>query len=599
MIPLFRSVQFKLMVVYLLLILFAMELIGAYFIRSLNHYFIDNYTKTIKHEAAFLANVLNVAANDNAANRDLRSMLQPFADLSGAKVFVMDRNGAVVATSGNPFLVGQKRVDPEVTNALLGVQSEEIAIDPSNKQRELYLAMPIRKKGLVKGAVEIVAPMNSVYQSIAKIIIILATGTLLALGLSAILTVIISRTITGPIKAVTRTARAMAGGDFDQVVNIFSDDEIGELAATFNMLTMRLKQSTRNTERERRRLQAVLSTMGDGVVATNANDSVVLINPAASRLLQLQGMPLGVSLRELLPGDFPAGEASVVERNGKVLGVYATALAQLDELPSSGIHFAHFISAEEGPRGGMVYVLRDVTEEIRLEEARKRFVADVSHELRTPITVFRSYLDALMDGAYEDKGITLQFLQVMDRETDRMARLIKELLQLSRLDAGYETINKQRVAAEEVVNRLAERFALISYQSSIQFVVRVPEPFWVNVDKDRFNQVLDNIVSNSLKYTPEHGVIQVSAQYDHRRHQAVFVIGDSGVGIPERDLPHVFDRFYRVDKARSRQQGGTGLGLSIAREIILAHGGQIDMTSEFGKGTVVRIELPVKEEEEP
>ena len=595
----FRSVQFKLMVVYLLLILFAMELIGAYFIQSLNHYFVDNYTKTIAHEAVFLANVINVPLSGSAKTTNLQSILQPFAGLAGAKVYVLDRNGTVVATSGNPFLVGQKRVDPEVNGALLGLQSEEIAIDPATKQRELYLAVPIRAQGIVKGVVEIVAPMNGVYQSIARIIIILATSTLLALGLSAILTVIISRTITGPIKAVTHTARALAGGDFDQEVDIFSNDEIGELAATFNMLTRRLKQATRNTEREKRRLQAVLSTMGDGVVATNANQSVVLINPAALRLLQIQGMPVGSSISELLPGDFPAGQARVVEQSGKVLAVYVTALARLDESPSSGVNLAHFFNEEADPQGGMVYVLRDVTEETRLEEARKRFVADVSHELRTPITVLRSYVEALLDGAYEEQALALQFLQVMDRETVRMARLIQDLLQLSRLDSGYETINKEKTSTIELVNRLAERFALLAFQSNIQFITDVSGTSWIWVDKDRFNQVLDNIVSNSLKYTPNHGIIKVTASYDREHQTAVFLIKDTGSGIPEGDMQHIFDRFYRVDKARSRQLGGTGLGLSIAREIIRAHGGEIEVTSKAGSGTIVRITLPAKEGEQP
>ena len=595
----FRSVQFKLMVVYLLLILFAMELIGAYFIQSLNHYFVDNYTKTIAHEAVFLANVINVPLSGSAKTTNLQSILQPFAGLAGAKVYVLDRNGTVVATSGNPFLVGQKRVDPEVNGALLGLQSEEIAIDPATKQRELYLAVPIRAQGIVKGVVEIVAPMNGVYQSIARIIIILATSTLLALGLSAILTVIISRTITGPIKAVTHTARALAGGDFDQEVDIFSNDEIGELAATFNMLTRRLKQATRNTEREKRRLQAVLSTMGDGVVATNANQSVVLINPAALRLLQIQGMPVGSSISELLPGDFPAGQARVVEQSGKVLAVYVTALARLDESPSSGVNLAHFFNEEADPQGGMVYVLRDVTEETRLEEARKRFVADVSHELRTPITVLRSYVEALLDGAYEEQALALQFLQVMDRETVRMARLIQDLLQLSRLDSGYETIKKEKTSTIELVNRLAERFALLAFQSNIQFITDVSGTSWIWVDKDRFNQVLDNIVSNSLKYTPNHGIIKVTASYDREHQTAVFLINDTGTGIPEGDMPHIFDRFYRVDKARSRQLGGTGLGLSIAREIIRAHGGEIEVTSKAGSGTIVRITLPAKEGEQP
>jgi len=591
----FQSVRYKLMAVYLLLILFAMQLIGAYFIQSLNQYFVNNYTKTIAHEALFLANLVSLPMSvSNGKEPNLLNVLQPFSALANASVYVLDKDGNVIGTSANPFIIGQKRVDPEVTEALLGLQTQQIALDPRTRQRYLYLAVPVRYRNRVRGAVEIVAPMSGVYQSISRIIIIFATGTLIALGLTALLAAIIARTITGPITAITRTARALAGGDFDQVVDIYSNDEIGELASTFNMLTRRLKQAMRSTEQEKRRLQAVMSTMSDGVIATSRMNDILLINPAASQLLRAAHPVIGYRLSDVLPGTFAAGDHQLVEVGEKTISVSVMALDH-DRAESGG---AALDRRAVDSQGGQVLVMRDVTEETRLEAARKRFVADVSHELRTPLTTIKSYVEALLEGAYRDEDLARHFLQVMDRETNRMIRLIRDLLQLTRFDAGYEQLRRESVSIQEVINGLAERFALLVFEAEVQFVVDAPDQALVSIDRDRFDQVLDNIVSNSLKYTPKHGIITVSASVDRNAQQVNFLLQDNGSGIAARELPNIFDRFYRVDKARSRQLGGTGLGLSIAREIVMAHGGEIVVESGPEEGTTVRISLPVEGGEE-
>lgn len=586
-----QSVRTKLTIVYLLLILFAMELIGAYFIQSLNRYFVDNYTKTITHEAQLLANVVGLPLSLGPAHskHNLHGILQPISEISGATVYILDKDGIVIGTSGNPYITGQKRVDPEVTGALLGLKTEEIAVNPQNGQRYLYLAVPIRIHSRIKGAVELVAPMNSIYHSISRVIIIFATGTLLALVLTAVLAGIIARTITGPITAITRTARALAGGDFDQVVEIYSNDEIGELGATFNMLTRRLKQSLLSTEQEKRRLQAVMSTMSDGVIATNGHGNILLINPAAMHYLQVDQSIIGNKLSDLLPEVFTRESAQIVEVHTRFLAISIMALYPKER---SNRIVSEELDAEFEEKNGHVYVMRDVTEETILEASRKRFVADVSHELRTPLTTIKSYGEALLEGAVEDVELARNFLQVINRETDRMIRLIRDLLQLSRFDSGYEVLRKEVISTEELVQRLAERFALIVFQSEVQFITEIEENALVQVDRDRIDQVLDNIVSNSLKYTPKHGTISIQAEVDSYPEHVVLTLKDTGSGIPAQELPHIFDRFYRVDKARSRQLGGTGLGLSIAREIIQAHGGTIDVHSEFGKGTKVVITLP-------
>lgn len=589
----FRSVRIKLMVVYILLILFAMELIGAFFVQSLNHYFIDTYSKTVSHEAQFLANLVGAPlASSTVDVEEIQRFMKPFAELEGSSIYILDKNGVVAGTTANPFLVGQKRVDPEVTEALLGLKSVQIAVDATTHIRQLYLAVPVHFKGQVVGVVEFVAPLTAIYQSISRITVIFATATLVALGLTAILAAIIARTITSPITAITRTARAMAGGDFDQLVHIRSNDEIGELAATFNMLVRRLREAIANTEREKSRLQAIMSTMRDGVIATNAGDEILLMNPAAAQLLNCSRRVLGHKLVEVLPGTFTAGDVQLVQLESRILAVSVT---YLGGQRLSALHFGPLTNEnlEVVAERGRVFVMRDVTEETRMEDARKRFVADVSHELRTPITTIKSYVEALLEGAYAETEVVVPFLQVMDRETNRMIRLIGSLLQLSRFDSGYEGFRMEPVSLKELINRLAERFALIAFQAEVQFVVVPPQDVQLKVDRDRIEQVLDNVISNSLKYTPKRGMIKVDSEIDWAQQVASIRLEDTGSGIPTNELPHIFDRFYRVDKARSRQLGGTGLGLSIAKEIVQAHGGDIRVTSKVGSGTRVSITLPL------
>ena len=576
----FRGVRFKVMLVYLLLILFAMELFGAYFIQSLNQYILRNYERTIAHEAEFLANVFSTPLGSFAGQGTaIRRFVRPFSEVAGSSVYILDKDGTVVGTSANPFLVGQKRVDPEVTGALLGLQSQEIALDPQTRSRQLYLAVPVKYKGQVVGAVEFVAPMEAVYRSISRIIILFATGTLFALGLTAVLAVIIARTITGPITAVTRRARALAGGDFNQTVEIYSNDEIGELASTFNMLTGRLRSAIASTEQEKSRLQAIMSTMSDGVIATNGSDDILLMNPAAAQLLHCTRSALGAKLATVLPGKFSEDQVHVVELEEHTVAVSVTALRERGQA--------------RGTKSGRVYVMRDVTEEIRLESARRRFVADVSHELRTPITTIKSYVEALLEGAMHDTSLTVRFLQVMDRETNRMTRLIRDLLQLSRLDAGYEVAHKAPVLVSELLSGLEERFSLMVFRAGIRFETLLRGAAKVWIDRDQIDQVLDNVVSNSLKHTSSNGHITVEASIDREREVAVLRLADDGQGIPATELPYIFDRFYRVDKARSRELGGTGLGLAIAREIIQRHDGEIYIESAEGIGTTVRIILPL------
>jgi two-component system sensor histidine kinase VicK len=257
------------------------------------------------------------------------------------------------------------------------------------------------------------------------------------------------------------------------------------------------------------------------------------------------------------------------------------------------------LQQDSGKKGGIIAVLQDVTERARLDQQRREFVANVSHELRTPLTTIKSYLEALLDGAVEDPQVSNRFLCVTMTETERMIRLVNDLLQLSRFDSQGVLLNQREVEFGPFIRSVADRFSVQSEQLGMEFELVVPEVLPpVFTDPDALNQVLDNLLSNAIKYTPEGGSVVLQAEADYDQQQVKITVSDTGIGIPKRDLRRIFERFYRVDRARSRSQGGTGLGLAIAQELVQAHGAKITIESEWKKGTTVRFWVPMAEGED-
>lgn len=584
----FHSIRAKLVVIYLLLILFAMQLVGVYFVRSINSYFLGNFSTTIDTQAKFLSAQLQRYMEKEITPdtvKDIDSLITSFA--SESEIYVLNKSGIIISTSANKQTVGQKRLRTEVTRALLGTKDEVIRVDAQTGQRYTFMAVPVKNGSEVVGAVYMVAPMAKIYKTIQEINMMFYTGLLIALALTAILGVALARTITNPIVEITKKAKAMAKGDFNQVVRVRGDDEIGQLGETFNYLVHRLKEALSVNEQEREKLAAIVSHMSDGVIAVDAEKSILLINPAAKMLLGCETDPVGQSINQLLMMDEESDQASHLSAGreiyfkgpkGRTLRAYASPIRA------------------EGSIVGQVIVLRDITEEERQEQARRDFVANVSHEIRTPLTTIKSYLEALDDGAIEDPSLRPRFLQVIQNETERMVRMVADLLQLSRLDAGRMPWTFKSLDLVKILDDVVSRFTIKCSQQGISMCVEAPlELPLVLVDQDKLNQVLDNLVSNALKHTPEKGSILLSAVL--KRDVVEVKVTDTGIGIPSKDLPRLFERFYRVDKARSRKFGGTGLGLSIAKQIIEAHGGDIWIDSEMDKGTTVTFTLPVAAEE--
>ncbi|MCR8642978.1 cell wall metabolism sensor histidine kinase WalK [Paenibacillus sp. N1-5-1-14] len=593
----FRSIQAKIIIIYVTLILIAMQLIGVYFNNTLENYFKSELIDTNKKQAILLGQfvertMVSDPQDPKKLYSDLSEVVSSLFVLSNTEIEIIDERGVVIsatATSEQSPL-NRKNTTPEVTRTLQGIKvSERIFIDENGK-RKMIITQPIGTGIRPIGVVYIVASMQEMYSTMNTINRILLTGTALALGLTALLGIILSSTITKPIKEITKGATAIAEGDFTEPVKVYGQDEISQLGHTFNFMMNSLKDALAMNEEEREKLSSVLTNMNDGVIAADEQGRVIVMNRRAQQILGIAeetnsvmhiAATLGITSEDIKKHAVGKNQVMMIEIDNEE-----------EERITVRVTFTPIL--RRGDETGMIAVLQDVTVQEKLEQGRKDFVANVSHELRTPLTTIKSYLEALTDGAMEDPALAQRFLGVTRNETERMIRLVTDLLHLSRLDSKQAVIVKEHVEVSEMLDELVDRFSFQLRQRHIRITSKVdPKLGAVEIDRDKIDQVLDNLVSNSIKYTGDEGIITASA-YIIDEHWMGISITDTGMGIPKKDLSRIFERFYRVDKARSRNMGGTGLGLSIAREIVRAHGGAISLESELNQGTKVTFTLPLE-----
>jgi two-component system sensor histidine kinase VicK len=594
----FQSIQWKLVVIYLSLILIAMQLTGVYLFRSLEKYYFNDFNKTLENQIRVLttpsdlSELLSKGVDNQKEINELNQLVQQlFTYKKGqATVQVVDKDGIVISTTGdNKSVIGQKNL--KATQALESGKYEGVRIDPASGFRMKVVAVPIQQDGRIVGAVYLEVSMEEMYDTINKISIMLIKIPFATMAITSLLWIIIARTISSPVKAITQQATAMAEGDFNRQVEVKSNDEIGQLATAFNHLAQHLRDALSQNEEDKKKLESVLANMSDGVLAFDREGKTIVSNQPAEEMLG-KPIPLGQPINDVLPLSDPIAlpleeeRVTYLEMNPDDTEEMQIIKITLTPIQRSGQKMV-----------GLIAVLQDVTEEEKLDRRRKEFVANVSHELRTPLTTIKSYLEALDDGAMNEPELAKRFLSVTLQEADRMARLIQDLLHLSRLDAKQTRFNKKPTDLRCMLENVVERFSVPCQQKEIHLKLQIIEPLpRVYVDRDQMDQVMDNLLSNAVKYTPEGGTITVRAR---RRSDgsAEVSVSDTGIGIPKKDLARIFERFYRVDKARSRSMGGTGLGLSIAKEIVQAHGGQIGIDSEYQRGTTVYFSLPPCEPE--
>lgn len=579
-----------------------LECVGAVFVRQLEHQNLNTFKQTIELPS-YVDNSLSeqlVNTNHKKANQKIRKILAEVNNNNISEIRVIDSQGVVRGTSNfdNRNMIGQKTTEQMVKATLVNNRSHtENVYDNSNHTRYYVNIIPLvdNSSNNVVGVVYLRASLESVYSNINSITLIYLSAALITIVIGLLLAIIISQEITRPIEEMRKQTLRIARGDFSGQVRVMGNDELGQLAGAVNNLSVRVEEAQESSDSERRRLDSVLSHMSDGVLATDRRGNVTIVNNMALQLLGVEHDDelIGKSIIDVLDirHDYTVRQLVNSEQKEMIL--------DMSNSGSNLILNAYFspIQRESGFVSGLVCVLHDVTSQQKEEQERKEFVSNVSHELRTPLTSVKSYVEALSDGAWQDKEIAPQFLKVVQDETERMIRMINDLLSLSRMDAGTTKLNLEYVNINELFNYILNRFDMIIKKEEDpkkkKYTIErffTKKDLWVEIDTDKFTQVIDNIMNNAIKYSPDGGVITARLLETHNH--VIMSISDQGLGIPRKDLSHIFDRFFRVDKARSRKQGGTGLGLAISKEVVNMLGGQIWVDSVEGKGSTFYISLP-------
>lgn len=592
----FRSLHMKLTMIMLMLIGSQMTIVGTFLTTGVSSFYMNSFYRQLNSvfgpdQREFVSDLRNAAGDEDGAE-SLRKMLEVNAgplgiDYHTRNYFVLDGDtGAWLAGSANADALPMRQ-SLNLTTARAAVARGDASVvgDESYLNAEyLDAAIPILSDGhaYIIYILDNQETLSGLNQQLFHIIL---QSLILGLLITALLSFLLAKTMVGPLEKLTAGAEKVAAGKFDTALPVESTDEIGILTGTFNEMAGVLHTTLAAMENERNKLDTLFLYMTDGVVAFDMSGAVIHCNPAATNMLQRK-VEAGSRYDELFGGLFAFGDVLSLKRPRHAEGEMMVGERTLELL------LAPFSHQE---LGGVLVVLHDVTERHRNEERRKEFVANVSHELRTPLTNVRSYAETLRDAEGSIPPDTSNgFLDIIINETDRMTHIVQDLLILSRLDAGNTEIAFTRFPFQEAIESVVRANALNARTRSHELSFRAGEPLpCVEGDRNRLEQVMMNIIGNAIKYTPDGGHIRVTAGLTRDRKQVWMDVWDDGIGIPEESRGRIFERFYRVDKARSRESGGTGLGLSIAWEIVQRHRGTLTLPPHDGPGTTIRLTLPV------
>ena len=545
----FRSLHRKLVLILVLLIVSVMAVVGTFLINSINTFYLNSFYEQM--QAVFTTDTIR--SMQEAAAEPGTDGLKTIIDAHKSRLGIDDyRNYAILDSEGG-FLDGSNpNVSVTRTSNVIAAMAGETGTRSAVSDSIMDIAVPLDKNG--DGTVDYIVYIADNKREISdlswRFFQIVMQAMMFGLLAAILLSFLLSKTITTPIERITEGARSIAEGE---------------------------------VQGERDKLNTLFLHMTDGVAAFTTDGTLIHMNPATENLLGVR-VEQKLSFDEMFADlDMPDTDETVsrsfltneITRFGRVLSVTLAPYGALDG------------------EGGVIAVIHDVTEQRRLDDARREFVANVSHELRTPLTNIRSYTETLLDAAGElPLDTEKQFLGVISSESERMARIVTDLLTLSKLDYGRMELRMTRFSVSDLLKKVTNAMKLTAEDSGHMILIETEPDLPPMVgDRERIEQVVVNILSNAVKYTPSGGRIRLTAQRAGANHVRV-TVEDNGVGIPADDVPRLFERFYRVDKARSRAAGGTGLGLAIAKEIVEQHEGKIALTSEYGKGTTVTITLP-------
>ena len=583
----FRSLHIKLVMILLLLVTSLMAVVGAFLMTSVTSFYIDDFYAQMSEtfgesNAAFVHTLRSEAAQEDGMQR-IQAMIETYSGTLG--IDGRNRNYYILDARTGAFLAGSDEGGEtlEQTENILTARNGSVGDKSDIAANYMDVAIPI--SGGDNSFIIYIRDNRSTVSSLnSELLLIILQALLVGLLVSVTLSFLLAKTIIDPIEKLTEGTERIAKGDFNETLNVESTDEIGILTTTFNDMASVLHKTLEAVENERNKLDTLFLHMTDGVVAYDGNGALIHCNPAAAALLGRKSEDCRYS--ELFETMCPFAQVVSLQRSDFVESELAVGDRSVE------VCLAPFSDEQ---RGGVLVVLHDVTEHRKTEERRKEFVANVSHELRTPLTNVRSYAETIREAGDElSRETENDFLDVVISETDRMTNIVRDLLTLSRLDSGRSEMNMARFPFGAAIDAVLRSIELEARRHHHELTRSYPDSLPNIVgDRGRLEQVMLNVLGNAVKYTPDGGHIHVTAGESSTGDKVWMEVADDGIGIPEADRSRIFERFYRVDKARSRESGGTGLGLSIATEIVQRHNGTLSLVDREGPGTTVRLELPI------
>lgn len=588
----FNSIRYRFITIYFLLVFISMSIVGAFIINRLESTQIDSISSQMEQTLSSIESTSEFLTDGNweESKTEIDSTLRAWRLSQNDSIYAISSDEIspkIISSTSKNIAAGKsalyyKSIEPSlVFKALEGKSADTIIIGQTKNLNEKHMAKPVfSSDGNIKGILYMSSNLAPVYNIVEEAKIILTYATAIALLITTILGYIIAKSITEPISALTKKASAMAKGDFNQTVEVKSDDEIGNLGTMFNYLTEELKTTISQMNLEKSKLNTIFDYMAEGVIAIDRQGFLIHANPIARNILDLDS---NYTKNKINLGDLNIFNINYADQN--------TLKGESQIEIKESFYKIKFAPYKKNDRVnlGLIVVLQDITKEHTLDNLRKEFVANVSHELKTPITTIKSYSETLL----EDENLnnyTKKFLSIINRENNRMSRLVSDLLQLSNLDYSSYKFNYEEIDTYEIINQVLESLHVLIKNKNHKILLDISMDVKnILADRHGLDQVLMNVISNAIKYTDDSGTIKISASSN--LFYVKIIIEDNGIGIPKEDINRIFERFYRVEKSRSRQMGGTGLGLSIAKEMTESMGGSLTLESEFNVGTKITLTL--------